>query len=120
MAMGYALASIGLGNWHSHGHSYHGSHACHHAGHAPHGHDEHIGSSPEHLAIEMQGEHRPGSTSEDDCAVCRFLAQSALPVVAALSPTLDQVVAESRVVTPTAPAVWLALGGPARAPPSVV
>lgn len=111
VAVGYLLASMCLGVWHSH---HGGLHACQHAAAesltCSHDADE---SAVDHATDEQT----PGSAPESNCAVCRFLAQSALPLVAIAPPLLGELVTETRVSPPVCPLVWFATGGPARAPP---
>ena len=117
LAIGYLIASTCFGSWHSH----RAPHDCQHADcklSAAHA------SACDHDVLDPRLDNaddaqRPGSMPEDDCAVCRFLAQSALPAIAVALPTLGEVVVEARVVAPVCPRVWVATGGPARAPPSV-
>ncbi|MGH7191916.1 MAG: hypothetical protein ACREJM_00100 [Candidatus Saccharimonadales bacterium] len=111
VALGYLMASTGLGVWHSH----HGElHACQHGLSHSLGCQHDADESAVHHADDEQ--HR-GSTPEGNCAVCRFLAQSALPVTAVAPPMLGAMVAEARISPPVCPVVWATTGGPARAPP---
>lgn len=117
LAIGYLIASTCFGTWHSHREP----HDCQHADCQFSAADASVCDHDRRdLWIENPGDaQRPGSMPEDDCAVCRFLAQSALPAIAVALPTLGEVVVEARIVAPVCPQVWVATGGPARAPPSV-
>ncbi|HEX5442596.1 MAG TPA: DUF2946 family protein [Pirellulales bacterium] len=110
VVLGYLLASNCLGVWHSH---HGGLHSCQHG--ASHSLGCHHNADETAMAA---GDAQPrGSMPKDHCAVCRFLAQSALPVTAVAPPMLGELVVEARTAPPAAPIVWSVSGGPARAPP---
>lgn len=116
VVLAYFLASTSLGLWHSHqGHSHRGGpHGCRHAASDPGGcqHD------CEEASLQLCGdEHHRDTTPQDECSVCQFLAQSALPVMSVALPTHGDFVAEAGLAPLASPLVWVATGGPARAPP---
>lgn len=111
IVLGYVIASSCLGIWHSH---LGGAHACQHGvSHSLECHHDVGGPA----TLRTGDEQHRDSTPEGDCAACRFLAQSALPVAAVVPPTFGEMVAQARIVPHIRPAVWAATGGLARAPP---
>ncbi len=92
------------GAGHSHGHNH-----CHHAHGKASGHVHALATDQD------QGERCP--SSDDDCVVCRFVAQSAVRPVPAPEPYRGEQVAELRQILPAAPPPVFLACGLARAPP---
>jgi hypothetical protein len=106
-ALAYLLATALSGLMHDHGHAAGEVHAGDPAGiksEADTGHD---------------ADHGEPATpvSDDDCAACRFVTQSAVVVVAAPAAGLTPIVAELRVSAPSFFIESIRLCGLARAPP---
>lgn len=130
VAICYLWASALSGMWHNHSgdaccapaHAEAEHHAASHgAGHS-HGHCHHAhgnASSHDHALAKEQGRPERCPSSDDDCVVCRFVAQSALRTLPAPEPYRGEQVAEVRQILPVAPPPVFLACGLARAPPAL-
>lgn len=114
VAVCYVLASTFSGIWHSHAGQRHacavaeaGANHCSHHHHAGHEHEAGQG-----------GEHENCPSGDDDCVVCRFVAQCALSTLPVAEPAMSVVVAEIRPAAPSTPVIAILSCGLARAPPA--
>lgn len=120
VAVCYVLASTLSGMWHSHAGERCDAGKCHasavaesaadrcsHHHHA--GHEHEVGHGCEHPSC---------PSDDDDCVVCRFVAQSALSTLPIAEPAKSVVVAEVRAMAPSAPVIAILSSGLARAPPA--
>ncbi|HVW38398.1 MAG TPA: hypothetical protein VHB99_13875 [Pirellulales bacterium] len=116
VAVCYVLASTLSGMWHTHADERchvgenHASAAASHCSH--HHHADH-----EQEAGQGDG-HESCPAGDDDCIVCRFVAQSALSMLPVAESGPSVVVAEVRPVAPSAPVIAILSCGLARAPPA--
>ena len=114
-ALAYLLAAALSGLMHDHGHGpssvEHFAAGHHHADHLPGVVESNAGHDSDH------GHHPPAPVSDDDCAACRFVMQSAVVVVAAPAAGLTPLVAELRAAAPSFFIEPIRLCGLARAPP---
>ena len=113
VAVCYVLASTFSGLWHTHAGA--SCAAAPFEADADHSsHHEHAG----HEAVAGEGcEHGSCPSGDDDCVVCRFVAQSALSTLPVAEPGPSVVVAEVRPLAPAAPPKAILSCSLARAPP---
>ncbi|HVX59284.1 MAG TPA: hypothetical protein VHC19_01735 [Pirellulales bacterium] len=131
VAVCYLWASALSGMWHNHA----GDACCaaalaeaeqhavsHDSGHSHgHGHCHHShgdASSHDHALAKEQDQGERCPASDDECVVCRFVAQSALRPLPAPEPYRGEQVAEVRQILPVAPPPVFLACGLARAPPA--
>jgi hypothetical protein len=110
LAVCYVLASTLSGLWHSHAGEPRAAGAIEHG--SAHEHADHGAG-----ASEGCDDHGCPS-SDDDCVVCRFVAQSALPIFSAPELGRCELVVEVRQVLPAALLVAIVSCSLARAPPA--
>jgi hypothetical protein len=113
IALCYVWASALSGMWHNHAHEDAGGHACKPV--VEHVHHDCHGDTVAH----QDSSDRHGPTSDDDCVVCRFVAQSAVKAPLAPPVTWGQLIVEAPAHLPAAVAPVFFSCSLARAPPAI-
>lgn len=119
VAVCYVLASTLSGMWHTHaGGQWHaGQRHVSAAAESAAGHSSHHHHARHEHEVCQGGEHESCPAGDDDCVICRFVAQSALSTLPVAEPAKSVVVAEVRPLAPPAPVIAILSCGLARAPP---
>lgn len=112
-ALAYFLAAALGALFHEHGQTCFGHFVAEHA----HADDGCVLPGTEAASHSEHGDSLPAPLSDDDCAACRFVTQSALVVVATSATDLMPLVVELRVPAPSFFVEPIRACGLARAPP---